>query len=380
MRLLFVIDNLASGGAQRQLVSLALGLHERGHSIEFFIYYPKSRHFADQLEELKIPIHEFAKVRRFSIKIVAALRRQISKGAYDGILSFLRTPGVYAELARFGMDRPKLIVSERGPPSPNTTAPGRFLARQLHRLADHVTVNSHHERLRIEGESDWLRGRISTIYNGVDLNVFHPPQNEIPRDKGDPLRLLAIGTVNPHKNMMGLIRALALVREKRGDLPLLVRWAGKRSQNPEGERTFQQTDNLISELDLKSNWEWLGERKDIPSLLRQHDAVVHPSTREGLPNAICEGLASGRPILAGGILDHPRLVQQGVRGLLFDPRDPEDIAKTLLDFCELQPDVRKQMGKAARAFAETELSLPHIAEIYEQRFVRLGCPRNSRDA
>ena len=40
MKLLFVIDNLSTGGAQRQMVNLGVGLHQLGHQIDFFCYAP----------------------------------------------------------------------------------------------------------------------------------------------------------------------------------------------------------------------------------------------------------------------------------------------------------------------------------------------------
>ena len=45
MRILCVIDSLGSGGAQRQMVSLAQGMVARSHEVEFFVYHPELDHF-----------------------------------------------------------------------------------------------------------------------------------------------------------------------------------------------------------------------------------------------------------------------------------------------------------------------------------------------
>src|ERR1051326_2467497 len=112
MRLLFVIDNLRSGGAQRQLVMLAEGLVARGHVVEFFTYY-RQNFFQSRLEKLGIQIHEEPKRFRFSVGVPFALRRTMCGGRYDVVLAFMDVPSLYAELARVYLRSPLLVVSER---------------------------------------------------------------------------------------------------------------------------------------------------------------------------------------------------------------------------------------------------------------------------
>jgi glycosyltransferase involved in cell wall biosynthesis len=52
---------------------------------------------------------------------------------------------------------------------------------------------------------------------------------------------------------------------------------------------------------ISTEWRWLGEREDIREILRSHHALVHPSLYAGLPNAVCEALASGRPALVSDV-------------------------------------------------------------------------------
>jgi len=66
MKLLFVIDNLGSGGAQRQMINLARELKTRGHHVEFFVYYPHD-HYLPLLDEVGIPVHFHLKTFRYSI-------------------------------------------------------------------------------------------------------------------------------------------------------------------------------------------------------------------------------------------------------------------------------------------------------------------------
>lgn len=371
MHLLFIIDSFGSGGAQRQMVNLALGLHHRGHQIEFFVYHPQYRHLAEPVEQANIPVHRYRKSHRFSLRVIWVLHRQLVRGNYDAVLAFLNTPCFYAEVARIGLHlrRPALVVSERFMYLPGRLPLKKWLRQQLHRLADHITVNSHHQRERMEREFPWMREKITTIYNGVDLQEFSPPSPAIPTRLG-PLNLLAIGSIVAKKNALGLMQALAIYRERYGNPPW-VHWAGRRLHSKQSEKDFSEAAKLLDRLELNGSWNWLGERSDVPALLRECDALVHPSFYEGLPNAICEALASGRPVLASDVCDHSRLVQNGVTGFLFDPHRPEDMARAIYNLAAMSPTERAAMGLQARMFAEQHLSKSRLVDDYEHLFCSL---------
>ena len=92
MRLLFIIDHFGSGGAQRQMILLALEMEKLGHKIEFFIYYPQYTHFLSLLRQSDIIINKVQKNKRFSIKVPLELGKLIRSGKFDAMISFLGTP------------------------------------------------------------------------------------------------------------------------------------------------------------------------------------------------------------------------------------------------------------------------------------------------
>lgn len=368
MRLLFCIDNFAAGGAQRQMVALADGLIRRGHEIEFYVYYPHIDHFAHQVEALGSPVHVHHKSHRYSLAPLFALARLVRTNRFDATLAFLRTPVVYAELAKLIAPRTPLVVSER---SMYEQIPPRLrLQQELHRLADWITVNSQQQRLRMIRAFPWMASKISTIYNGVDLDTFLPDLavDLTNKEPSRPLTLLAVGSTTRNKNAMGLARALADLKRRGSPLPE-VDWAGEPT-GPNAERAKAEVDAFLTAERLESNWKWLGKRSDIPELMRRYDALVHPALMEGLPNAICEALASGLPVIAGNVGDNAYLVGED-RGLLFDPSDPTDIARSIHDFATFTADERLVMAKRARRFAEAELSLSGLTTNYEALFRRL---------
>lgn len=370
MSFLFVIDSLGSGGAQRQMVTLAIKLKERGYKIDFFVYYPEFTHFNPVLHEANIQIHSVQKKDRNPLKIIKPIRSLIASRQYKLVLSFLDGPNLYTEIARIGQQHTKLVVSERFMYPPGKLPKRYWLTQNSHRLADFITVNSHHQRARMEDEYSWMSNKIRTIYNGVDLSLFSPKESLSSKHEVNELRFIVLSSLQPKKNASGLIKAMAAMKEKNGSCPQ-VDWAGQKVNSPEGIEHFNHLESLLKKYRLSNHWTWLGERNDIHELLPVYDALLHPSYFEGLPNAICEGLASGLPILASITGDHSRLVTSGLNGFLFDPDNPQEIAETLMRFADLDPTSRKRMGRASRKYAEEVLSVERFVDQYYDLFQSL---------
>lgn len=370
MKLLCVIDHLGSGGAQRQMSLLTVALARRGHQVELFVYFPRHDFFAAGVRESGVRIHEFHKGAGFSFRALLALRALLANGGYDAVLSFLDTPNVYAELARLvsGMRVP-LVVSERSSylaeVSPLRSSPKRL----LYALATQVVTNNLTQRDWLRRKF-WLRDKVTCIYNGIDLATY--ARCEPRRESSDGLRLIGIGRVTPLKNIDGLISALAHLGAAGQALPR-VSWVGRDEESDAGRKYRARLDAMFRQHpQIASRWSWLGERRDVPALLGEHDALIHPAYFEGLPNVVCEAFSTGRPALLSAVCDHPHLTGNDERGMLFDPARPPEIAATIQRFAELSTDRRAAMMHAAREFAEANLGIDVMAAAYERLLARLA--------
>jgi glycosyltransferase involved in cell wall biosynthesis len=127
--------------------------------------------------------------------------------------------------------------------------------------------------------------------------------------------------------------------------------------------------------EISTRWHWLGEQLDMPSLLRRHDALIHPSLYEGLPNAVCEALAAGLPVLISNVCDHPRLVVEGERGFLFNPNDPQSIAASIEKAALLDTGGWLALSRNARRYAEAHLGVANMVDAYERLFINLTARR-----
>jgi GalNAc-alpha-(1->4)-GalNAc-alpha-(1->3)-diNAcBac-PP-undecaprenol alpha-1,4-N-acetyl-D-galactosaminyltransferase len=373
MNFLFVIDCLGSGGAQRQMVNLAVGLNTFGHEIDFFVYYPQYRHFAGHLQDSGISVHKSQKHGQYDWRPVFHLRQLLRSREYDLALAFLATPAFYLELAALGTKVP-IVVSERSVYVAQKSGVKLWLLQQPHRFADHITVNSHHQFRNMVQTFPWMEKNLSVIYNGVDLDIFYPPPMHTRIDGSNKaVRFLALGSVVPNKNPFAIAQAFVALMSLQPELlgRITLSWAGKITDDPISQGEFARTNALLQDFGLQESWYWLGERPDVPDLLRTVDALIHPAFYEGLPNAICEALASGLPVLASYIGDHPHLIEEGKTGFLFSPHEAQSIADAIIKFCSLSDIERMKMVQNARCFAETVLSMERFVSAYEDLFIRV---------
>jgi glycosyltransferase involved in cell wall biosynthesis len=368
MRLLFVIDTLDAGGAQRQIVNLALGMQRRGHQVELFAFAPGDL-LARPLCQAGIPVVWRLKRSRFSFAVILALREQIRRSGCDLVLAYLPTPNFYAIVAGqlSGRRGVPVVVSERRCDLPQGAQPMERFARQSYRLADRIVANSQQQRDELAARYPWMRARLCTIRNGLDLDLFVPPVAE-PDNR--PLRAVTISGIAPHKNGLCLIEALRILSERDHLRPCLD-WIGKLPAAGKPSAYLARMNQALQDYGLTRQWQWLGQRADIVRQLHEHEVLVHPSYIEGLPNAVCEAMACARPVIASAIPENARLIQPGISGYLFDPADPADLADALKRVAQLSVAERRQMGRNGRRFAEDHLSLHRLVTAYETLFETL---------
>ncbi len=369
MKALLVIDHFGSGGAQRQLVELACGLSRRGHEVEIFVYHPRFSFFRPRIDQHGIVVHEYEKRGRLGLGVVRRLAEVMRVGAFDVAVSYLKSTNVYSEFASLFSSPAALVVSERTSYHDDATWITSMARRLLHALADHVVTNSVTQRDWLR-QKPWLSQKVTSIYNGLDLEHFSPASARGQPAANGP-KLLGIGRVGPEKNIANLVRGLSLLVDRTGTCPK-VSWVGPRDESARGRRYSAEIDALIGALPVvREKWEWLGLRSDIAELLRAHDALVHPSLYEGLPNVVCEALACGVPVLASNVCDHPLLVGDGKRGFLFDPLSPDSIANAVNRLQVQDTKGWQRLSQQAREFATAELGIEKMVSAYESLFCEL---------
>lgn len=105
--------------------------------------------------------------------------------------------------------------------------------------------------------------------------------------------------------------------------------------------------------------EWLGHRPDMPAVLRDAHIICLPSYREGLPKALLEAAASGRPIVTTDVPGCREVVINGSNGLLVPVRNVPVLATALRRLIE-DPVLRATFGQAGRRRVEQYFALEQV--------------------
>lgn len=355
MKITMLVESLGSGGAERQMCILAVEMKRRGHDVQVVTYAPG---------DFYVPILENAGVKNTflggngTIQWLPRIRRFLRTNHQDVVLAFLEGCASYAELAALPFRRWGLVVSERGA-VPSLPKGSNRIRKRFHFLADAVTTNSHTNRLMLEAAVPALKSRIVTIYNAVDLDKFKPGR---PVSHEGQVRLVVAATINEEKNVLRAIEAIDLVRNQSTGIVISVDWFGNTANDT---RLWRSCIDLIKQRSLEDYFRFHEPTQDIISQYQQADAILLPSLFEGLPNAVCEAMACGKPILMSAVCDAGNLVKEGKNGLLFSAQDPSDIAEAIHKFASLTSAERRAMGEKSRVMAENYFDLGKIADIYE---------------
>lgn len=351
-RILCLIDSLGAGGAQRQMVGLAIFLKERGYDVVVAIYH-KDLFYADNLLSNGVPYIYLKKAERNATRVFY-ISRFIRKTKPDTVISYLFTPCICACLATFTNHRFKLIVSERN--TTQVTGRNEKIRFQLFRRADYIVPNAYSQANYINSEFPFLSKKIVTIPNFVDLQYFVPKLDKSRREKPE---IVVAATIWPSKNTLGFIDAVEQLKRKGHKFHFS--WYGKSDANID---YYESCQKKIVELNVTDCIELKEKTTQIKDAYQDADYFCLPSFYEGTPNVICEAMACGLPVACSDVCDNSKYVEEGVNGVLFDPKDADGTSEALARLLSLSDTDYKNYCKKSRDLAEEKLSKQKFVESY----------------
>jgi glycosyltransferase involved in cell wall biosynthesis len=180
--------------------------------------------------------------------------------------------------------------------------------------------------------------------------------------------VLCPATLHPRKNQLMLLRAVAALAPRHGQL--CVRLAGSVADAAYEARlrTFAR-DHLAPGM-----VEFLGWRDDVPELMRDSDVVVLCSRGEGIPHALREAMHVGTPVVATAVGGVPDLVRDGQTGLLVDDEDTPQLTAAL-ERCMAQPALLQALARGALHHVTEHYSFAAWLDAYNRILRDLPSPR-----
>jgi len=218
-----------------------------------------------------------------------------------------------------------------------------------------VICNSRMVQKEIQSRFGLAESKLPVIYNGVDLEHFHPRLREAHRVNvraelgipGDAMTYVFVGSGFERKGVFRLLPAFR--RGANASAHLVV--VGE-------DRAGAHAKALARGLGVGERVHFLGGRKDVRPWYGAADAFVLPTLYDPFPNAALEAMASGLPVVVTAQCGAAELVEPGSNGFVCDALDEAALARTL---GELDSTRARAMGARARQTAE-RFSLDAMAQ------------------
>jgi glycosyltransferase involved in cell wall biosynthesis len=358
-------DRFGHGGTQHQFAELVSRLDQRKYNL-LVGCFSRAGEFYDMVAAAGLQVVEFSRGRWFApntLQCALAWMRLARRQSIELVHTFDYYTNVFAAPLAHLAGVPLLVSSRRDTGSMFSSRQRWALRRVFFRSAC-VVVNSEAARQSLLGEGVSPR-RIRLLRNGVDLEQFHSngdQQSARQRwgwDTASPLIGL-IANLRPEKGHDVLLKAIPEVIQRSPKAHFLLAGPGPLEADL---RRYVATNGLSPYVSF------LGDCYDIPELLAALDIVILPSTSESMPNVVLEAMSAGRPVIASAIGGCTELIDHGRTGLLFPSGNSHALAEQILLLLG-RPELRADLGRAARRHAETEfdmnVAVKNLEAIYDE--------------
>jgi L-malate glycosyltransferase len=361
------------GGSGVVATETAIALARRGHAVHVFSDEPPGRMdphppaLASHLVFHAVSPRDYPQLKQspytlaLTSKIIEVARRE----RLDVVHAHYAVPhAVAAHLARQVLvaedgaaAAPRIVTTLHGTDITLVGSDPSFLPLTRFSIAasDAVTTPSHwlaratHETLGVPAAI-----AIDVVPNFVDTDRFTPAGDaERSGHRRDVPVIVHVSNFRPLKRLDDVVEVFARVRAAR---PARLRLIG---DGPERARV----EAAVAARGLGADVEMLGERADLPALLRGADVFLLPSEVESFGLAALEALACGVPVVASAVGGLPEFVAEGEVGFLRPVGDVAALAEAVGRLLDDEP-LRRRLGAAGRRLAETRYALTPAVDRY----------------
>ena len=355
------IDKL--GGAERQVISLAKGLAQRGLRVSVVALTGSGGDAA----------------RELAAGGVGFLSLRMRKGIAD-------PQGWVALAAWIRREKPDILHAHL--PHATWMARGVRLVTPVRVVIDTVHTSATGTRGRHAGyrATGWLSDcvtavsrpvaaayveagmvrpdRMTVLPNGVDDHAWRPDAEVRKQVRGElgltnEFLWCAAGRLEPVKDYPTTLKAFAGLP---GTARLVV--AGWGAQ----DKTLRR---LAESLGIAERVRWLGFEPDVRRWLQAADGFVLSSLWEGLPVCLLEAGACAVPCVATAVAGSQEVIAEGETGYLAQPQDVDSLRGGMARLMEMQPESRRAMGTRARLRVEAQFSLTCMLDGWERLYRQL---------
>jgi glycosyltransferase involved in cell wall biosynthesis/2-polyprenyl-3-methyl-5-hydroxy-6-metoxy-1,4-benzoquinol methylase len=380
------ISSLSSGGAERQTVYVAAGLHQRGHddvhlvvdhlrdSPSHSFYLAKAAESARSIREVgnddltRIPWIDarpdfWRTLGGYVANRTLNTARHFNELAPEVVQTSLDWTNITMGLAAVMAGVPRVLISGRNLSPTNFGFFQWFMYPAYRALAAQPNVQIfNNSECGARDYEEWLklpRGSIAVVRNGIDTEGFAPAgptKRERARAhfKLSPGATVVAGAfrLSPEKRPLLWLKAAAELAKRKPDVEFLVLGAGPMEM---------QAQMLAYKLGISDRVRFGGVAKDISFAFAAADAVLLTSLQEGTPNVLIEAQAMGIPVVTTPAFGAAEAVHDGVTGCVVSSSRPGRISDALFHILS-NDEMRKAMSAAGPVWAKNTFGMDRMID------------------
>ncbi len=349
-------SSLGWGGQERRIFAEAVAMRERGHRLLLA---------ADPRGEL-LPRGEqagfFVSPLNFggwrNPGAILALRSLVQREKVDFLNTHSSLDSWVGMLALMGLQKPLWVRTRHL----STPVKGSWPTRWLYQTPQATITTSEGIKELLQQRVGVDPQRVFSIPTGVSLTEFAPREADVHlREQLQiPAGSFIWGMVSVLRSWKGHLYALEALRQLvDAGLPTILVVVG--------EGPYRSLiEPRIQELGLNAQVRLVGYQEDVTPWLALMEVVVMASyAHEGVPQAVLQALAMGKPVVGTTVGGIPEVIRPGETGLLMPPKDAHALAAALRQLWE-QPTLRQEMGQRGRDLVIQKYSLGQMAAQVEE--------------
>ncbi len=355
IRVLYAIEDLEVGGAERLLVQTATHL-DREHFDPAVCCLTRPGALAEEVESHNVPLVALGKKPGIDFSVALRLASLLRRERFDIIHTHLFTADLWGRMAGLLAGVGGLVSTE------HSLAPwkdkkrifiDRVLDRFTHRIiAVTAAVREHLLRQRVAAPD-----KITVIRNAVDPGNPVTPEERwrVRQELGiSPIApvLGSLGRLAPEKGPEVFLKAAQIVAAQHPDARFLIVGGGS---------CYAQMEALAQQLGIQDKVIFTGVRTDVRTLLGAMDLFVLPSHTEGMSIALLEAMAASLPVVATAVGGTPDVISHEDNGWLVQPDNPKQMALACGRLIRDEP-LRTRLAVAGRQRVVQQFGLETMIE------------------
>lgn len=310
-----------------------------------------------------------------NLRTLAELVRQLRREKPELAIFYTVKPNIFGSIAAYLTNTPAIATVEglgyAATASPFFRQIIFWLYRFAFRFVKKVVFLNH------DDQAEFLHHRVVPSHKtlvikgtGVDTVHFYPEENT----EQEPV-MLFIGRLLSDKGIREFVRAAGTVKE----IVPKARFQILGSLDA-GNPASIEPDELLHWIE-NQHVEYLGQTDDVRPFIARASVVVLPSYREGMPRALLEGMAMGKPIITTDSVGCRETVDEGKNGFIVPSENAEALTDAMLRFLKLSSAQQRAMGHLSRQKAAAEFSnsvvLPQYLQLIREA-LHFHLPNKSR--